>query len=78
MKDEHAKKIIENLDSINCRLTDIEHFIREISEHGVLGREVEDAIIAMARAQSKELDEEYKKQLNMPAYGVDTGEIVDD
>jgi len=32
----------------------------QIAEEGILGRELENALIMMARAQSKELDKEYK------------------
>jgi hypothetical protein len=70
MKDEHAEKIIEQLDTMNCRLSDISHFLNEIETYGFLNRELIDAIIAIARAQSKEFDDEYKKQLNMKPYEV--------
>jgi len=64
MKDEHAKEIISQLDSINCRLTDIQHFIQEIESNGLLDREVTEAIVWIARSQSKELDKHYKMLLN--------------
>ena len=60
MKDEHAKKIIDHLDTMNCRLADIQHFIQEIAEYGILGTEVKDAVIAIAQAQSKKFDDKYK------------------
>jgi hypothetical protein len=70
MKDEHAKKIVEELETMNCRLADISHFLNEIEAYGILNRELIDAIIAIARAQSKDFDDEYKKQLNMKPYEV--------
>jgi len=55
------KKINNNLEEIWHRLDSIQYFIREISDHGILGREIEECIIAIARAQNKELDKKYKE-----------------
>jgi hypothetical protein len=65
MDEKQFEKLNSNIDEIWHKLEGIEHWLSEISEHGILSREIEYAIIAIARAQSKELDEEYKKQLNM-------------
>jgi len=60
MKEEQAERIIQQLENMNCRLVDIQHFIQEIAEYGVLQNELREAIIAIGRAQSKELDAKYR------------------
>ena len=64
MNESQIDGINRNLENIFYKLEGIEHFLREISEEGILGREIEDAIISVARSISKELDERYKIQEN--------------
>lgn len=63
MDEKQFEKLNGNIEEINHRLEGIEYWLREIGENGILGREVEDAIIYLARSFSKELDDEYKAQL---------------
>ena len=64
---DRLKTIDTHLETIWQRLEGIEHYLQEIAEHGVLSREVEDAIIAIARSISKPLDAKYKEQLEQEA-----------
>ena len=64
---DRLKTIDSHLETIWQRLEGIEHYLQEIAEYGVLGREVEEAIIAIARSISKPLDAKYKEQLEQEA-----------
>ena len=64
---DRLKTIDTHLETIWQRLEGIEHYLQEIADHGVLGREVEEAIVAIARSVSKPFDEKYKEMLNQEA-----------
>lgn len=61
MYENQLEKMNNNLEEIWHRLEGIEHFVREIAEHGILDNEIHNCIVAIARAQNKELDKKYKE-----------------
>lgn len=60
MDKKQFERLNGNLEEIWHKLSGIEYFLRMIAEDGVLRREIEESIIAIARSQSKELDKKYK------------------
>ena len=64
---DRMESISTDLETIWQRLEGIEHYLQQIAEYGILGREVEEAIVAIARSVSKPLDEKYRKMLNQKA-----------
>jgi len=67
---EAIEEINENLEVIWQRLEGIEHYLHMIAEDGVLGREIEEAIVAIGRSVSKPLDEQYRQQLGQESVKV--------
>lgn|GEM_PF-3986317 len=67
MNNEAVEDINENLETIWQRLEGIEYHLQQIAVYGILSREVEEAIVAIARSISKPYDEKYKDMLNQEA-----------
>lgn len=61
MEEKDINKIVEQLDSINCRLETIAHFLNEINTYGIINPDLTNAVIAIARATSKDYDKECKE-----------------
>ena len=61
MNEKQFEKLNANLEDIWHKLENIEHWIMQLSEYGIFSREVEEAIVAIARAQSKDFDEKCKQ-----------------
>jgi predicted transcriptional regulator YheO len=63
------KKIMEeinaNIEEIWHRLEGIEHFLQEITMNGIFGRDVEESIVAIARALNKNFAAKYKEIENI-------------
>jgi len=60
---DQLEHINSNIEEIWHKLDTIAYFMQKIGEEGILGRELENAIVMMCRSQSKELDQEYKDLL---------------
>lgn len=61
MKENKLEEINCNIEEIWHRLDGIDHSLREISQYGILSSEIQDSIVAIARALNKDFDEKYKE-----------------
>ena len=60
------KQINTNLENIYIRLDGIEHFIQEIAMYGIIGNEIRESIVAIARSLNKDFDKELKEMEDSP------------
>jgi len=65
MSEKKLEEINGNIEEIWHRLEGIEHFIRQIAEEGILGSEIEESIVSIARSLNKDFDKKYKYFENM-------------
>ena len=60
MDEKQLEKINGNIEEIWHKLENIDYHLMQISEYGFFSSDFEEAIIAIARVQSKDFDKKYK------------------